>query len=144
LLYLDLPTKEGVVQQDVIAKWAANAPLAFIDQYVGKSAAYRAAAIDVSDQDGLRTGAIKLHDILDTYGIANSFEIYSGTHYQRCRGPFPESCDAVLQQEPVLHRKLPVSVAVRVTSRPHRTARREIVEIRRPAPAPRASADHPQ
>ncbi len=30
-LYLDLPTKDGVVQQDVIAKWAANAPLAFVD-----------------------------------------------------------------------------------------------------------------
>ena len=27
-LYLDLPTKDGVVQQDVLARWAANAPLA--------------------------------------------------------------------------------------------------------------------
>ncbi len=79
-LYLDLPTKDGVVQQDVIAKWAANSPLAFIDQYIGNLRQYRAIAIDVGDQDGLRAGANKLHDILDTYGIANSFEIYSGTH----------------------------------------------------------------
>jgi enterochelin esterase-like enzyme len=79
-LYLDLPTKDGVVQQDVIAKWAANSPLAFIDQYVGNLRQYRAIAIDVGDQDGLRAGASKLHDILDTYGIANSFEVYSGTH----------------------------------------------------------------
>jgi len=79
-LYLDLPTKDGVVQQDVIAKWAANAPLAFIDQYVGNLRQYRAIAIDVGDQDGLRDGANKLHDILDTYGIANSFEVYNGTH----------------------------------------------------------------
>ena len=79
-LYLDLPTKDGVVQPDVIAKWAANAPLAFIDQYVGNLRQYRAIAIDVGDQDGLRTGAAKLHDILDSYGIPNSFEIYSGTH----------------------------------------------------------------
>jgi enterochelin esterase-like enzyme len=79
-LYLDLPTKDGVVQQDVIAKWAANAPLAFVDQYIGNLRQYRAIAIDVGDQDGLRTGASKLHDILDTYGIANSFEIYPGTH----------------------------------------------------------------
>ena len=79
-LYLDLPAKDGVVQQDVIAKWAANAPLAFIDQYVGNLRQYRAIAIDVGDQDGLRTGAGKLHDILDAYGIANSFKIYNGTH----------------------------------------------------------------
>jgi len=79
-LYLDLPTKDGVVQQDVIARWAANSPLAFADQYVGNLRQYRAIAIDVGDQDGLRTGATKLHDILDSYGIVNSFEIYSGTH----------------------------------------------------------------
>jgi enterochelin esterase-like enzyme len=79
-LYLDLPVKDGVAQQDVIAKWAANAPLAFIDQYIGNLRQYRAIAIDVGDQDGLRAGAGKLHDILDTYGIANGFEIYGGTH----------------------------------------------------------------
>jgi len=79
-LYLDLPTKDGVVQQDVIAKWAANSPLAFADQYVGNLRQYRAIAIDVGDKDGLRAGAGKLHDILDAYGIANTFEVYSGTH----------------------------------------------------------------
>ncbi|HVW84193.1 MAG TPA: alpha/beta hydrolase-fold protein, partial [Bryobacteraceae bacterium] len=79
-LYLDLPTKNGVVDKDVIAKWAANAPLAFVDQYIGNLHQYRAIAIDVGDQDGLKAGAAKLHEILDEYGIANSFEIYSGTH----------------------------------------------------------------
>ncbi len=79
-LYLDLPTKNGVVDAEVIAKWAANAPLAFVDQYVGNLRQYRAIAIDVGDQDGLKAGAAKLHEILDRYGIANSFEIYSGTH----------------------------------------------------------------
>jgi hypothetical protein len=34
-LYLDLPTKDGVAQPDVLARWAANAPLAFVDQYIG-------------------------------------------------------------------------------------------------------------
>jgi S-formylglutathione hydrolase FrmB len=79
-LYLDLPTKGGVAQQDVLAKWAANAPLAFVDQYIGNLRQYRDIAIDVGDQDGLRVGAGKLHEILDSYGIANSFEIYPGTH----------------------------------------------------------------
>jgi hypothetical protein len=34
----------------------------------------------VGDQDGLRPGAEKLHEVLDTYGIANTFETYEGTH----------------------------------------------------------------
>ena len=79
-LYLDLPFKDGVAQPDVLAKWTANAPLAFIDQYIGNLRQYRAIAIDVGDQDGLRTDTTKLHEVLDKYGIANSFEIYHGTH----------------------------------------------------------------
>jgi enterochelin esterase-like enzyme len=79
-LYLDLPTKDGVVQQEVLAKWTANAPLAFVDQYIGNLRQYKAIAIDVGDQDGLRAGAARLHEILDNYGVANTFEIYPGTH----------------------------------------------------------------
>ena len=67
-------------QPDVLARWAANAPLAFIDQYVASLRRYRAIAIDVGDQDGLRADADRLHQVLDRYGIANSFEVYSGTH----------------------------------------------------------------
>jgi len=78
--YLDLPTKGGKVQPSVIARWAANAPLAMIDQYIPNLRRYRAIALDVGDQDSLRTDTGKLHDILDSYAIANSFEIYSGTH----------------------------------------------------------------
>jgi len=79
-LYLDLPVKDGAPQPDVLAKWTANAPLAFIDQYIHNLRQYRAIAIDVGDQDGLRAGAGKLHEVLDNYGIANTFEIYHGTH----------------------------------------------------------------
>jgi len=39
----------------------------------------QAAPWHVGDQDGLRTDAKKLHDIMDSYGIPNSFEIYPGT-----------------------------------------------------------------
>jgi len=77
-LYLDLPI--GDHQQEVLAKWAANAPLAFIDQYIRELRRYRAIAIDVGDQDGLRVDAGRLHDVLDQNGIANAFEIYPGTH----------------------------------------------------------------
>jgi len=77
-LYLDLPIGDNA--QAVLARWTANAPLAFIDQYISGLRRYRAIAIDVGDQDGLRVDAGKLHDVLDQYGIANSFEIYPGTH----------------------------------------------------------------
>ncbi len=79
-LYLDLPMKNGVPQPDIIAKWTANAPFAFIDQYIDNLRRYRAIALDVGDQDGLRFDMIKLHQILDNYGIKNGFEIYHGTH----------------------------------------------------------------
>jgi enterochelin esterase-like enzyme len=77
-LYLDLPI--GDKQQAVLAKWAANAPLAFLDQYANNLRQYRAIALDVGDQDGLRTDTAKLHDLIDSYGITNGFEIYPGTH----------------------------------------------------------------
>jgi len=79
-LYLDLPTKDGVPVPEIQAKFAANAPLVFVDQYIGNLKQYRAISMDVGDQDGLRIDAGKLHDILDAYGIVNSFEIYPGTH----------------------------------------------------------------
>jgi S-formylglutathione hydrolase FrmB len=76
--FLDLPV--GELQNDVLAKWAANAPLAFIDQYIGNLQRYRAIALDVGDEDGLRVDTAKLHRALDDYGIENTFEEYPGTH----------------------------------------------------------------
>ncbi len=87
-LYFDLPTKDGQPQPDVLAKWTANSPLAFIDQYIGKLRRYRAIAIDVGDQDGLRVDTGKLHDVLDKYEIANMFEVYPGTHTSKVADRF--------------------------------------------------------
>ena len=86
--YLDLPTKDGAPQADVLARFAANAPLAFIDQWIGNLRRYRAIAIDVGDQDGLRVDAGKLRDALDRYRIANTFEIYPGTHTSKVADRF--------------------------------------------------------
>ena len=74
-LYFDLPTRNGLPVPEVQAKFTANAPLVFVDQYIGNLKQYRAIAMDVGDQDGLRIDAGKLHDVFDKYGIANSFEI---------------------------------------------------------------------
>jgi len=78
--FLDLPTKGGEPQPDVLARWAANAPLAMADQYVANMRRYSAIALDVGDQDGLRRDTETLHRILDAYGIANTFDVYPGDH----------------------------------------------------------------
>jgi len=79
-LFLDLPVENGRVRPDILAKWTANAPLAFVDQYVSALARYKAIAIDVGDRDNLKEDAAKLHAALDRYGLVNSFEIYPGDH----------------------------------------------------------------
>lgn len=82
-LYLDLPSKNGEVQPEVIARFAANAPLAFVHQYIGELRRYDAIALDVGDQDGLRGDTGRLHEILNSYGIENSYEVYPGNHTNR-------------------------------------------------------------
>jgi enterochelin esterase-like enzyme len=79
-LYLDLPTSDGQPNPEVLAKWAANSPLAFADQYIGDLRRYAAIAIDVGDQDGLRFDAARLQDTLKRYGLASTYEEYKGNH----------------------------------------------------------------
>jgi enterochelin esterase-like enzyme len=79
-LYLDLPVVNGEPQPEVLGKWAANAPLAFADQYLGNLRRYSGIALDVGDQDGLRVDTAKLQALLERNGIDSSFEEYKGTH----------------------------------------------------------------
>lgn len=89
-LYLDLPVNNGKSRPHILAKWAANAPLAFVDQYIGDLRRYKAIAIDVGDKDGLKGDAQALHDVLDRNGIGNSFEIYDGDHTSRVAWRFQD------------------------------------------------------
>jgi S-formylglutathione hydrolase FrmB len=79
-LYLDLPVMNGAPQPEVLGRWAANAPLALVDQYVGNLRRYSAIALDVGNQDGLRGDTAKLQEALRRNGIASTFEEYAGTH----------------------------------------------------------------
>lgn len=78
--YVDLPTSNGVEDRSVLARWAANAPLSMLDQYVFNLRRYQAIAIDVGDRDGLRVDAAALHERMEAFGVRNTFEIYSGDH----------------------------------------------------------------
>jgi hypothetical protein len=80
-LFVDLPVDaSGKEVPAIIAKWTANATLAFLDQYVSKVRKYRAIAMDVGDKDSLVGDTRLLHEALLAQGIANTFEVYQGDH----------------------------------------------------------------
>ena len=83
-MFVDLATDDkGQPRADILAKRAANAPLAFVDQYIGPLRRYRAIGMDVGDQDSIVTDLTKLSNVLKAYGIAHQFDVYRGTHTSR-------------------------------------------------------------
>jgi acetyl esterase/lipase len=79
-LFVDLPTKDGVAQPDIMARWAANAPLAMVDQYVARLKPLHL-AIDVGDRDRtITTTSKELSERLNMYEIRHGFEVYDGDH----------------------------------------------------------------
>ncbi|MBB4659692.1 alpha/beta hydrolase [Parvularcula dongshanensis] len=76
--YLRLPVGEN--RTEVLARWAANAPIAMVDQYVPELRSYSAIAIDVGDKDGLRADAEILARDLQHRNIPATYEVYEGDH----------------------------------------------------------------
>ncbi len=82
--FFDLPTTNGEVRPLVAAKWAANAPLAMIDQYMGNLKRMRGIAADAGDMDNPIAGTVRtLHELLESNGVPHLFEIYQGNHVNR-------------------------------------------------------------
>lgn len=81
--FFDLPSQDGKVRPEVVARWVANAPLAMLDQYVPNLKRLQAIAIDVGDKDGLAASNKELSRLLTQNGIGNSFETYDGDHTNR-------------------------------------------------------------
>jgi S-formylglutathione hydrolase len=79
-MFLDLPTKDGQPRPEVLAKWAANAPLAMVDQYIGRLRQLHAIAIDVGTRDRLAPGSKSLDAVLSSYQIPHGFDTYDGDH----------------------------------------------------------------
>jgi S-formylglutathione hydrolase FrmB len=80
-LFFDLPYKGGEYQPLVAAKWAANAPLSMIDQYIANIRRLKALGMDAGAQDrGIAATVRTLDRVLTDYGIAHQFEIYEGDH----------------------------------------------------------------
>jgi hypothetical protein len=80
-LYFDLPVSDGKPVPEVIAEWAANAPLAMVNQYIPNLRTYKAIAFDAGDQDvGIAATIRSLDKTLKAYGIPHQFTIYQGNH----------------------------------------------------------------
>ena len=97
--YFDLPTKDGVVQPLIAAKWIANSPLVMVDQYVPSLKRYRAIAIDVGNEDTLGAANKDLDQALTRLGITHTFEIYEGNHTNRVRERFEKKVISFFAQQ---------------------------------------------
>jgi S-formylglutathione hydrolase FrmB len=81
--YFDFPYKEGEAQPLVAAKWTANSPLVFVDQYVPALQQYKGIVLDVGDKDGLEATNTQLDAALTRLSVAHGYEIYDGDHGNR-------------------------------------------------------------
>jgi enterochelin esterase-like enzyme len=82
-LYLDLPTKGGQPQPDILARYAANSPHAMLPQYVPSLKRYHAIALDVGLQDFLLQDNATMDQLLTSFGIRHTYETYEGDHVNR-------------------------------------------------------------
>jgi S-formylglutathione hydrolase len=82
-LYLDLPTKNGEVVPEVAVKWAANSPVAMLDQYVPNLKKYTAIQLDIGLQDGLITSNEVFVAQLQRFGVPHTYLTYEGDHSNR-------------------------------------------------------------
>jgi S-formylglutathione hydrolase len=78
--YLDLPTKSGEVVPAVAVKYAANSPVAMLDQFVPNLKKYTAIAIDIGLQDTLLASNQVMVARLKRFGVPHTFETYEGDH----------------------------------------------------------------
>jgi S-formylglutathione hydrolase len=79
--FLDLPTRNGQSQPLIVAKWAANAPLAMVDQYLSNLKQLTSIAFDAGDKDTAIAATSRMLDaMLTSYKLPHVFEIYDGNH----------------------------------------------------------------
>lgn len=78
--YADLATSGGKPVDLVIAKWAANAPVAMVPQYLHSLRSMHAIAIDTGDTDFVRADDEAIHAELLKFGIPHQWELYVGDH----------------------------------------------------------------
>lgn len=82
--FIDLPWKDGVAREEILAKWEANAPLRMLDQHIATVRGLRGFAVDSGDKDmGIAPNVKAVHALLESYQVPHLFEIYDGDHLNR-------------------------------------------------------------
>ncbi len=84
--YYDLPAVDGKVVPETMAKWAANSPIVTVHQHVSDLKTLDAIAFDAGDQEqmgGILVSVQAFDQILTSYGIRHTTEIYPGDHTNR-------------------------------------------------------------
>ena len=89
--FVDLATKDGKVDDLVVAKWAANAPIAMLPQYVLALQSMTAIGLDTGDKDFVRADDEAMHAELQRFHIPHDWELFEGDHGNR----FPERLEKV-------------------------------------------------
>jgi enterochelin esterase-like enzyme len=80
-LFLDLPTKDGAV---VVARFAANAPLAMVHQYLFNLRTLKGIGFDAGTADkSIHATSVELDRILTDYKLAHDWGSYEGDHLNR-------------------------------------------------------------
>lgn len=90
--FFDLPIKDGQPQPEVVARWAANAPLAMLDQYVPNLKKMHAIGLEVGLQDTLAASNALLDGALSRFDVPHTYETYEGDHTNKV----PERFDGKL------------------------------------------------
>jgi S-formylglutathione hydrolase len=83
-LYVELPLPGAARTPEILQEWAANAPIAMFHQSVPALRTYQAIALDAGDKDeSIAQASKRLHEQMDSVGLAHDFEIYEGDHVNR-------------------------------------------------------------
>lgn len=83
-LYLDVPFKDGTVDENIANKLAANATLSVLDQYIYNLKKLKAIGMDAGEQDyGISAATRQLHERLEAYEIDHLYESYQGDHLNK-------------------------------------------------------------
>jgi len=91
-LYLDLPIVDGELRPEVIARWAANAPLVMMHQYIPALKRYRAIGLEAGNKEAsIAPATTDFSKALNAYGIDHFMEIYAGGHRGRVAERFEKT-----------------------------------------------------
>jgi enterochelin esterase-like enzyme len=83
-LFMDLPTLDGKPNADVLARFAANAPVVMVSQYAPQLKRYKRIRLDAGLQDNISNNGTRLtSEALLRVGVAHDYETYEGDHMNK-------------------------------------------------------------